>query len=136
MKIKTFISQSSHKDFFDLVDTVIANSQENKAKDKEILLSELVKEKGMLEITYAQYKGKFDELHRLISEYQAQQTEIRKKIRLVQLDKKQKKSAGSGYFKTSIRLGGSFQILIYMLLNSFYFNHIWDSVSDVMEVVI
>ena len=136
MKVKTFISQSSHKDFFDLVDTVISNSQENRTKDKDIYISELVKEKEMLEITYAQYKGKFDELHRLISEYQAQQTAIRKKIRLVQLEKKQKKTAGSGYFKTSIRLGGSFQFVLYLLLNSFYFDDIWDAVSDMMEVVI
>ncbi len=136
MKVKTFISQSSHKEFFDLVDTVISNSLEIGAKDKEMFITELAKEKEMLEITYAQYKGKFDELHRLISEYQAQQTAIRKKIRMVQLDKKEKKVSGSGYFKTSIRLGGSFQILLYLLLNSFYFDDIWDAFSDVIEVVI
>lgn len=136
MKIKTFISQSSHKDFFDLVDAVISNSQEKKTKDAELLLAELVKEKENLEITFAQYKGKFDELHRLISEYQTQQTEIRKKIRLIQLDKKQKKAAGSGYFKTGLRLGGSFQFILYIILNSFYFDEICDSVSDIIEIVI
>ena len=89
----------------------------------------------MLENTYVQYKGKFDELHRLIAEYQEQQKEIRKKIRLIQLDKKEKKTAGSGYFKKGLQLGGSFQWVIYLLANSFYLDDIWDSFTDLMEAV-
>lgn len=132
MKTKTFISQSSHKDFFEIVDNFLSNAD---SEEKNTLIKELSDQKEKLENTFVQYKGKFDELHRLIAEYQEQQKEIRKKIRQIQLVKKDKKTAGSGYFKKGLQLGGSFQWVIYLLINSCYIDDIWDSFADMLEAI-
>lgn len=93
MKVKTFISQSSHKTFFDLINKLLDHTPIEAKDGGNEMISELHRQKEILEQIYVQYNGKFDELHRLIAEYQVQQTQIRKKIRQIQLDKKDKKES-------------------------------------------
>ena len=123
MKVKTFISQSSHKDFFDLIDVFLSTHHPNET-GREAVLSELVKQKELLESIFVQYKGKFDELHRLIAEYQVRQTDIRKKIRQIQLKKKEKQKENPSLTKT-IKSSGSLPAFLYLLLNSLLYDNGW-----------
>jgi len=126
MKVKTFISQSSHKTFFDLINKLLEHAP-IEAKDGNEMIGELHRQKEVLEQIYVQYNGKFDELHRLIAEYQVQQIQIRKKIRQIQLDNKDKKE--SNYIlKKRMNSDSSFQTLFYLLINIFLFDDAWKTV--------
>lgn len=134
MKIKTFISLSSHKRFFDLINKLLDHTPAEEKTENE-LFEELDKQKEALEQIYVQYNGKFDELHRLIAEYQVQQIQIRKKIRQIQLDKKDKKSSVY-FFRKGIDIDSSFQGMIYILLHTFLFDDVWLAVLEGLDCMI
>ncbi len=134
MKVKTFISLSSHKRFFDLINKLLDHTPAEEKTENE-LLTELGKQKEILEQIYVQYNGKFDELHRLIAEYQVQQIQIRKKIRQIQLDKKDKKEPVY-FFRKGDDIGSSFQGLIYLLIHIILFDDTWVAVLEGLDYMI
>lgn len=87
MKVKTFISPSVHVYYYELITKLLDSTTDEQKKNN--LIKELATQKEELEHVFTQYKEKFEELHRLIVVYQAQQTQIRKKIRQIQLTKKE-----------------------------------------------
>jgi hypothetical protein len=121
MKVKTFISQSSHKDFFELVENLLAN-QHGRDNLPEQLVDEVKTQKEVLERIFIKYTGKFDELHRLIAEYQSQQIEIRKKIRLIQLDTKEEKQRLSYAGGLTQKMGTACKYLGYIFLHNLLFD--------------
>lgn len=88
-KVKNFISQSSHKFYFDLISKLLDQISVEQKKENNLVI-ELIRQKEDLEQLFVQYKERLYELHRLIVEYQIQQIQIRKKIRQVQLNQKGK----------------------------------------------
>ena len=134
MKIKTFISLSSHKRFFDLINKLLDHTPAEEKTENE-LFEELDKQKQALEQIYVQYNGKFDELHRLIAEYQVQQIQIRKKIRQIQLDKKDRKGAVY-FFRKGIDIDSSFQGMIYILLHTFLFDDVWLAILEGLDYML
>jgi hypothetical protein len=82
MKRKSFLSQSSHILFLKLVEDFMSGKSFTNTDDEGLTLVKTgVAE---LESIYSQYKGKFDDLHRLIAEYETQEIKIRKNIRVLE----------------------------------------------------
>ena len=136
MKTKTFISPSIHNDFADIIERMLANSQFLEDEEIQKKINELAAEKEVLESTFTKYKDKFDEIHKLIYDYQKLQIEIRKKIRLIQLSKKDAESKGSGYFKKVLKLGNNnIYGILYFIINTFIYDDFMDSVTDMVEFV-
>lgn len=135
MKIKTFISRSSHKTFFELIEKLLHNKP---AKSKQDELDELIKQKEILEQIFIQYNGKFEELHRLIAEYQLQQIAIRKKIRQIQLEnKKTKPEVSESFFKKRIGLGkSSLQNLLCLCINTLFADEVFCGFADFLDSLI
>lgn len=88
MIIKSFISSSVHDYYFNLISELLRHTPDE--TKMEMLLKELVIQKDELDQIYTEYKTKFEELHVLIKVYHLQQTQIRKKIREIQLANKEK----------------------------------------------
>ncbi len=82
MNAKSFISPFTHETFSYLINTLLTNDSIDK---EDPLMVELIKERDELEKIFTRYKMTFSELGHLINRYRFQQTQVRKKIRQVQL---------------------------------------------------
>lgn len=113
MKVKTFISQSSHNNFDELISKLLSETQGEQMQDE--LINELATRKQELARIFDQYKEKFDEIHQLIVIYQAEQLEIRKKIRRLQL---QQKGGGLRMFTRKVIFRNALPQIAFLLANS------------------
>jgi len=87
MKRKSFISKASHISLHNLIESVLINKSDIETEQNK-LLWELSDKHEELEKIFLAYKETFNELHRLIGEYEVYEIQIKKIIRQVQLLKK------------------------------------------------
>ncbi len=87
MKRKSFISQASHISLHNLTESILIHKSELELAPNT-LLCELHNKHQELEKIFHSYKSSFNELHRLIGEYEVYEIQIKKLIRQIQLAKK------------------------------------------------
>jgi uncharacterized coiled-coil DUF342 family protein len=84
MKFKKYPDRASFTLYTNMVANLIASAEADQNKPSA-LISELISQAEELEKIFVKYRSELDELHRLIAAYQAQQMQVRKKIKEVQL---------------------------------------------------
>ncbi len=87
MKRKSFISQASHIALHNLTESILEHKS-NLIAEQRTLLCDLQTKQQELEKIFHTYKTSFNELHRLIGEYEVHEIQIKKLIRQIQLAKK------------------------------------------------
>lgn len=130
MKVKTFISPAAHQQFDELVKEVLAGIPASET-GQHVLHAELSRQLGKLEDTFTSYKQTFDTLQQLIENYQQTQIEMRKKIRVLQL---QQKGSRFRSFTKKVKLVNGLQSLFLLLCHPFLMNLV-DAMDGVAEIL-
>ena len=130
MKVKTFISPSAHQQFDELVKEMLAGMPAAET-GQHVLYTELSQQHSKLEDTFITYKHTIDTLQQLIESYQQTQVEIRKKMRVLQL---QQKGSRFRSFTKKVKLMNGLQSLVLLLCHPFLMNLV-DAMDGVAEIL-